>query len=304
GFPVDREICLAELFGRPWARHVDAKDLSGGTVGTFLGDDFHHTVGFSDDEGPRVTAPTLLRDTDLIAGFAGCVFGQSDERDLGIAVDAPRDPVVIDRYRLVSQQLFDDVDRLGVTDVSESGCVDEIANGPDTVDSGSQLFVDFDEATLVDADTGAIEAERIGQRSSPDREDDRVDLDRIPTFEAQCETRIAGLDAADRHGGVHVDVPAFEGTQHGLHDVAVDTGQDLRKGFEHGDVGADISEHRRELTTDGTTADDGDTVGYLGHLEDFIGGEDGTTVDIETRDRPWDRTRREDDGIGGDLGRV
>ena len=62
-----------------------------------LGDDLHHAVGLADDQRAAVAHPAVHRGLDVVAALLRLRLGEPAERDLGVAVDAPRDLVVVER---------------------------------------------------------------------------------------------------------------------------------------------------------------------------------------------------------------
>ena len=89
---LTREVRLRDQLGRPRPGDVHAEDRA-----VALGDDLHHPVGLADDERAPVAHPAVHRRLDVVAALLGLRLGEPAERDLGVAVDAPRHLVVVDR---------------------------------------------------------------------------------------------------------------------------------------------------------------------------------------------------------------
>src|SRR5438034_6008768 len=117
--PVDREVALLQQLGRPRSGDVHAENRP-----VAFGDDLHEPVGLADDERPAVPAEALHLRHDVEAELACVLLGVPGERDLGMAVDAPRDLLVVDRGRLLTEDRLDCDDRLGEADVRELRGVD------------------------------------------------------------------------------------------------------------------------------------------------------------------------------------
>ena len=103
GLPVHGEIALPELLGDPRAGHVHADDAPGLAVRALLGDHLHQAVRVTDDERAAVADVAVLGHDDVDARVLGRLLGHADERDLGVAVDAPRDLRVVERDRVLAE---------------------------------------------------------------------------------------------------------------------------------------------------------------------------------------------------------
>ena len=77
-----------------------------------------------------------------------------------------------------------------------------------------------------------------------------------------------------------------EGTPDGFCHVGVAPREDLRGGLQQGDRRSVVGQHRCELASDGSTADDRYTVGNLGDGQQFVAGDHERAVDLEARDGP------------------
>ena len=144
-----------------------------------------------------VVSPTIIArpfgayrcfDADHVeARLLGRLLGVAGEGHLGMAVDAPGHVVVVDRHRVLAEDVLDDDDGLGERDVGQRRGGDAVTDGVDGVLAGTAALVDLDEAPIVDLHAGAVEPEVVGGGSPADRHDDHVDVD--------------ALAVTERHGG-------------------------------------------------------------------------------------------------------
>ena len=104
---------------------------------------------------PAVSAERILLDDDVVTGLARRGLRQTGERDLGVAVDAPRDPRVVDRDDRLGEHALHRDDPFGESDVSELRGVHHVADRPDTGLAGALELVGDHETPVVDHDGGA-----------------------------------------------------------------------------------------------------------------------------------------------------
>ena len=230
------------------------------------------------------------------------------ERNFGVAVDAPRCAVVVERGRLFAENVANGEHAFGERDVGELWRVHEIADRPHTGFGGATALVDLDKASLIDTDRRALEAEQIGEGAAPDRHDDGVDFDRLTVAEVNRGARPIGLRgmAVDHHARARRDATLLERPLDDLGGVDITAVEDLGQCLEDRDLGAEVAHHRRELTADRPTTDDDGGSGKLRHRENFVGGHDHRTVDVEAGDRAGHRTGCEDHGLAlqGEIPRL
>ena len=207
--------------------------------------------------------------------------------------------MVVKRGGLFAENVTNGEHAFGERNVGELRCVHEIADRPHAGFGGATALVDLDEATLIDADPRALEAEQIGEGAAADRHDNGVDLDRLTVAEVNRGARPIGLRgmAVDHHARARRDATLLERPLDDLGGVGITAVEDLGQGLEDRDLGAEIAHHRCELTADRPTADDNGGSRKLRHREDFVGGHDHRTVDVEAGDRTGRRTRSEDHGL-------
>src|ERR1700722_17074331 len=110
--PVDGQVPGPQLLGHPRADHVDAQDPSRGAVRGPLGHHLDQALGVTDDAGPAVPAEAVLLHRHLETGLPGRRLGQTGEGHLGMAVDGPGHPLVVDGHDGLAQDALDHDDRL------------------------------------------------------------------------------------------------------------------------------------------------------------------------------------------------
>ena len=235
--------------------------------------------------------------------FFGRRLGVPRERDLGVAVDAPRHLRVVDRQWVLAQQVLDDEDALGEADVRQCGRRDDVADGVHLRLAGAAVRVDVDEAALAHDDARLCQTQLVGIRAPANRHDDDVDLDRFAFAELHGRAGSFGVGRVAVHldAGTHGDAALGEGPLDDLGRVFVASGQDLGQRLEHGRLRAEVSHHRCELATDRTAADDHRGLGQARPRQQLVGSEDQSAVDLEAGDRPRHRPGGQDDMITDEL---
>src|SRR5437773_5390716 len=133
GFRIHRQVTLAEHLGDPRADQVDAKNGTGAAVGLALRHDLHQSFEVADDARPTVATQRVLLDRDIETALPRCGLGQPRVSHLRVAIDAPRDVGIVDRYDRLSQDAPDGQYPFRKSDMRQLRRVDYIAHGPDTV---------------------------------------------------------------------------------------------------------------------------------------------------------------------------
>src|SRR6476469_554327 len=133
GFRIHRQVTLAEHFGDPRADQVDAKNRTGAAVGLALRHDLHQSFDVADDAGPTVATQRVLLDCDIETALPRRGLGQPCVSHLWVAIDAPRDAGIVDRYDRLPQDAPDGQYPFRKSDMGQLRRVDYIAHSPDTV---------------------------------------------------------------------------------------------------------------------------------------------------------------------------
>ena len=211
-----------------------------------LRDDLHHPVGLAHDERAPVAHPAVHRRLDVVAALVRLRLGETAERDLGMAVDAPRAPC---RSRSASGASPSIV--LIATIASENATCAScgVATTSPTAYTPS-TFVRMlpstdDEAALVDLDPRAVEPDVLRARPAarPTRRPcrpARISSPFLPSKRTASPSKPSTL-----HAGLRLDAALLERAHDRLRDLLVDTGEHLRQRFEDRDLGA----RRRRGTT-------------------------------------------------------
>lgn len=218
-----------------------------------------------------------------------------------MAVDRPWHPVVVNRDRLLTKQVFHDHHRFGVSDVGELGRVDQVTDRIYLRFGGLAVFVDRDEAALVGLHRGAFEPELIGEGSAADRDHNGIDVEALAVSELDGRsTVVIELVTRHRYPGTDIDAFLLETAHDNVGHVGVQTGKNLGKALEDRHVGTEIGKRRCELAADRPASDDGEPVGHRGQVEHLVGGHD-RAASIKSRDGPRHRTGCQDDVLPGDC---
>src|ERR1700687_1670808 len=93
-----------------------------------------------------------------------------------MAIDAPGDFAVVDRYHWLAQDVLDDHDRFGEAHMGEGGGSHEGAHRVHTGFACAVVIIDDHESALVDLDLGARQEEPIGERTAADRDHHQVHI--------------------------------------------------------------------------------------------------------------------------------
>ena len=182
--------------------------------------------------------------------------------------------------------MLDHEDRLGVPDVRELRRVDQVADGVHARLAGLAVLVDHDEATVVDLHTGAVEAELVGERAPTDRDDARVDLDRLTVAEVHGRAaRVVGRVAGDLDAGAGSSICFFLKLRTTtLATSASRPGRIFGRPSRIVTSAPEIGERGRELAADRAAADHRDTGWHVVEIEHLVTGHDRTPA-IEAGDR-------------------
>src|SRR3984957_11203041 len=173
GLPVDREVRLGQELARPRPDQVDAQDRA-----ALLRYHLDHAIGLADDHRPAVAREHVLVYFDVPARRPGLGLGQAAPRHLGVGVDDPGHPVVVDGYRALAEDRVDGDDRLGVGDVGESWGADAVAYRVDVLSRGGHGGrVDVDEAAIGNRHAGRLAPDVLGDRPAADGHQDLIDFD-------------------------------------------------------------------------------------------------------------------------------
>ena len=87
---------------------------------------------------------TELADLYIVTGFLRFCFGQADAGDLGVAVGAVRNEVLLDQFDLFAGDLLNDENAFLRSEVGEPSGVDHVANGVNARFIGLAIVVDLD----------------------------------------------------------------------------------------------------------------------------------------------------------------
>jgi len=163
---------LGNKFARHWADDVNAEDF----VVVFRRDNFYHAGRLFHRFGPATGGK---REGACLVWSATCpnfLFGLADPGNLGRSVDNGRNHVVIDLRDFTGDQVRCHNAFFGAL-VRQHWSPDAIANGEDTFDTGTALFVDLDKAAFVGQYSRIICKQAVSERFATNGDDEFVDID-------------------------------------------------------------------------------------------------------------------------------
>ena len=279
GFPVDGKIAAAQLLGDPRAHHVHAEDLPGAAVGLLLGDDLHQTVELAEDLRPAVGTELMLGDDHVVAGFACCFFARSRERDLGVAVDRPRHPVVGNGFGFSPRMCL--VTRMASAYPTCASC-GVLMMSPMAYTPGSpvrQYSSTSMKPRSVTLTAVPVRPSLSANGRRPTLTTTSIDFEVLDLRRSRAEVHGAagavGCVAEHLDTGADVDVLLLEAAHDDVGDVAVESGKDLRQAFEDRHLRTEVGERAGELASDRAATDHRDACGHVVEHQHLVTGHDG-----------------------------
>jgi hypothetical protein len=137
-------------------------------------------------------------------------LGESDGRDLRVAVGDPRDAGVADRGRGEPGDLLRDEDALGESAVGELQARDDVTDGEHVPEVRPAALVGEHEAA-VHRETLLVEAEALRRRAASDRDQQQLRFDRVTVLDVHADTGVDVLDRLERRAGQCLDTALAEG---------------------------------------------------------------------------------------------
>ena len=167
------------------------------------------------------------------------------EGNLGMTVDAPRRPVVIQRRRFLSQRIGHGQHALGERHMGQLRSVDQVTDRPDTRLRGAATTVYLDKTALVDHHRSTAETQPVGVGPAADRHHYQFNVHRLAVAEGHGRVRRRRVDrmAVDRSRSVYCDPAFLEAARHHLGRVAVASSQYLVQRLDHGDLYSEVGHH-------------------------------------------------------------
>ncbi|MND94581.1 hypothetical protein D3C80_868020 [compost metagenome] len=236
---------------------VLVEDQLGHTVGAIGGD---CTAGSSPGEGSNFEVQALL---------LGFLLGQTDPGHLWLCVGDGRDHFRVEVVLLAGDDFGRHVAFVH-TLVSQHRLTDDVTDGVDVRNVGTQLLVHFDETALVDGNTGFLGVHQLAVRHTTDRDQHVVVANRLGrgvlAFVRDVQAVFTGFNCGDL--GLQHDVE-FLGNALGvdLDDVFVRSRYQLIGKFHHVDLGTQGGVNGTHLQTYDAAADNQQLARYCGQFQ-------------------------------------
>jgi hypothetical protein len=152
-----------------------------------------------------------------------------------------------------------------------------------------------------------FEAEAVGVRPAPDRDQHHVRLDRLGLaalcgLNRESDAALRPLRLRHLGGGAKLEALLLEDPGRFLADLAVHPGQDLVQIFDDGDLRAEATPYGTELEPDDAAAYDDEAVRHLRKLERAGGIDDPLLIDLHARQRRHRGSGGDDDVLGAIFG--
>ena len=267
-----------------------------------LAHDLHETRGLVDDARLRVRRERELPHRHVVAALPGRGLRQSDGGDLGSAIRAARDLVVVQGTRLALRHVLDGHDAFRRRDVCEPGSGNDVADRVHVRNVRLHPPVDPD-VTAVGRDAERLEADPFRKGLPAHGQQDLFRPERLGLAAGRprddFDPRVAPVHALD--AGVHVDRDPLPLERRGElpGNFLVLERNDAREDLDHRRLGSEAGKHGGELDPDRPRADHEKGLRDLRELEDRVRGEHPFVVDLDARKGPRRRTRRDQDVLRG-----
>ena len=196
GLERDGESHLGDHFGGVGPDDVRTDEFSVRLVE----EEFHEALALADRECLAAGLEGELADLELESLFLGGALGESDARDLRLAVGAAGEGALAHGGALAEHPL-DGLDRLEAGDVGEPRRPDDVAGGVDAGDAGFVAVVDGEVAPVIELEGG-----RAARQERGDADGDEGDVGREGFIRAAGD---GDLDAL-LGGGGFLDLGAGE----------------------------------------------------------------------------------------------
>src|SRR5581483_6623528 len=179
GFETKRNGRFGNQLGRAQADHVDTQQLVVLLIGHYLDEAF----GLAGHFRAAQHAEREHADSHVVASLARLALGQSDAADLGIAIRAARNVIVVERSDVLARNPLGRDDPFGRRYVRQLRMTgrperDDVADGRHTAYVRSVLSVDFYVA-LLDLKSGALGFQTGRDGTAARRDEEVVDTKRF-----------------------------------------------------------------------------------------------------------------------------
>ena len=188
--------------------------------------------------------------------------------------------------------------------VGQQRLADDIADGEDTAHAGAALVVDLDEFSALEVEPHVFQTPAFKAGLAADRNEDLVGGDGLfRTLRVFIgENGLAALfgDALGLAGEVHIDLVLLQPHGDRTGDLLVIERQDAIRGFDEGDLGAQLAEGDAQFEADIAGTDHDQLLRQLGQIK-RIGRADHRVAERQKGQLDLDRAGGENHILGGDL---
>lgn len=150
------------------------------TVGLLLSDNLDGTLSVQVGLGTRIGSEGELADLVLDAGGLELLLGLANPGDFGVGVDDRGNGMVV-HVSVSGLDVLDSSNTFLFSFVGKHGSESDVTNALDALHSGIELVIDDNTALGVNFNTNLVEAETIGIRTTPNRDENniRIKLDNM-----------------------------------------------------------------------------------------------------------------------------
>ena len=188
--------------------------------------------------------------------------------------------------------------------MGEQKLAGDVANGPNSGDTGGHALVNFDKTALVGFDAHGLEADVGGVGLKPDGDEGLVGFEH---FFAVCagdfdfDAFIAAFNGEDARAGEDLDAALGVDFGEFVGHFFVFGGQDVGQHFDDGDFAAVAVPNGGKFDADGAAADDDHVFGARGLEDGFAVGENALAVNGDARNGHGIGPGGDDDVFGADF---
>src|ERR1044071_2004349 len=302
-FEVEGDDGLVNDLGRVRADDVDAQQL----VVLRLADDLDEALLLAEDARLARGREGELRRLHVVAQLLRLRLGQTDGRDLRVAVGARGHVAQVDRVRLLAGDLLDGEDALLRREVREPRRRDHVADGEDPGLARAAELVHLDRPAL-DLDLRPFEPEPFQVRHAPDGDQKHLrfetDVAALRVLARDADARVRSLDLFELRARQALQAALAERLLKRLGNLLVFERHDARQQLDERRLRAEARVDGGELGADRAGAHDDERLRHLFEFEDVVGVDYTLAVGLEARDGADDRARRDDDVLRVDVLRL
>ena len=269
----DGEAHLGDHFGGVSSDDVGSDDFAM----RLIEEELHEAIGLADRLGLAASLEGEFSDLDLESLFLGGALGESDARNLGLAIGATGEGTLAGGGAL-SKHSLNSLNGLPTRNVCQPWGSDDISRCVDPGDAGLVAVVDGDVSAVVELDGGRTTGK---ERRNADRHEGDVCREGFigSAGDGDLDTLFRGLGLLDLGAGEDADALLDERLLERHGDLGVFDGKNVGHHLNDGHLGAEGIEEVGELDTDRASTDDDDLLGLLGDGECVAAADDTGSVE-------------------------